>query len=129
MRIEHIAFNVADASAQVKWYVEHLGVEIIRQINDTTHIHFVVDKSQRVILEFYTNPAEPVPDYAAMHPTTLHIAFSVDDIVAERERLIAGGASTEGSIVQTPAGDQLAFLRDPWGMCIQLAQRQQPLLR
>jgi hypothetical protein len=31
-------------------------------------------------------------------------------------------------IVTTPAGDQLVFLRDPWGVTVQLAKRGTPLV-
>ena len=33
-----------------------------------------------------------------------------------------------GDISVTPAGDQLAMLRDPWGFAIQLAKRNQPMI-
>jgi hypothetical protein len=31
-------------------------------------------------------------------------------------------------VATTPAGDQLAMLRDPWGVAIQLVKRAQPLM-
>jgi uncharacterized glyoxalase superfamily protein PhnB len=59
----------------------------------------------------------------------LHLAFaSDDDMQAQRARLLAAGATPAGDISTTPAGDQLAMLRDPWGFAIQLAKRRQPML-
>ena len=58
----------------------------------------------------------------------LHFAFAVDDPAAVRERLLAAGASAEGELTTTAAGDQLAMLRDPWGLAIQLAKRKQPMV-
>ena len=39
------------------------------------------------------------------------------------KRLIEAGATQHAPIENTPAGDTLVFLRDPWGMAIQLCQR------
>jgi hypothetical protein len=44
------------------------------------------------------------------------------------QRLIAAGATAEGEINTTGRGDQLAFLRDPWNIVIQLVKRGKPLL-
>jgi glyoxylase I family protein len=127
MRIEHIGINVPRASDHAQWYVQHLGMRIVRKM-DTIQIHFIADENGQVMLELFTNPDAPIPDYPSMNPSVFHIAFSVDDIAAERERLLAVGASSAGDINTTPAGDQLVFLRDPWGVCLQLAHRQNPML-
>jgi glyoxylase I family protein len=127
MQIEHIALNVPQASQQAQWYVQHLGMQIVRHV-DNNQTHFIADASGQVMLELYTNLTAPVPDYPAMKPHTLHIAFSVAVIESERERLFAAGATPEGDIEITPAGDRLVFLRDPWGICLQLAHRQQSML-
>jgi len=45
-----------------------------------------------------------------------------------RERLLAAGARSAGEVVVTPAGDEMTFLRDPWGVALQLERRATPLL-
>ena len=47
---------------------------------------------------------------------------------AERQRLVAAGASLDGDIDERANGDRLAFLRDPWGYTIQLVQRKQTMI-
>jgi len=42
---------------------------------------------------------------------------------SERERLIQAGATPDGEINNTPSGDKLCFLRDPWQVTVQLVQR------
>lgn len=128
MKIEHIALNVGNATEQVKWYVEHLGMQIVRQQNDRNQTHFIADDSGQMMIELYTNPDVPLPAYATMEPRELHIAFSVTDMVSERNRLIAAGATAAGDIEETVAGDFLAMLRDPWGVTLQLAQRKNPMI-
>jgi glyoxylase I family protein len=48
---------------------------------------------------------------------------------ADIARLVAAGATHVAPIDVTPAGDRLTFLRDPWQVAIQLAQRKTPLLQ
>ena len=43
MKIEHVAFNVPDAVKAAQWYVEHLGMQILRSSNESPYIHFLAD--------------------------------------------------------------------------------------
>ena len=101
-------------------------MKVIRSSDGAPYVHFIADSAGQVIFELYSNPDAPVPDYASMDPLVLHIAFKADDIKSQRQRLIDSGATPEGDIVVTPAGDQVAMLRDPWGIPIQLAKRAKP---
>jgi glyoxylase I family protein len=128
MKIEHIALNVPEPTKLVNWYVEHLAMRVARSNNDANETHFIVDEAGVAVLEVYNNPASPMPDYNAMNPLVFHIAFSVDDMEGTLRRLKEAGAEPVGAVNTTPAGDRLAFLRDPWGVPLQLAQRAKPLL-
>ncbi|MEO5917188.1 MAG: VOC family protein [Luteolibacter sp.] len=75
MKIEHIAFNVADPVAIAAWYGQHLGLTIARHIPVPTQTHFLADDDGRTVLEIYGNPACELPDYFAMNPLQLHLAF------------------------------------------------------
>jgi hypothetical protein len=57
----------------------------------------------------------------------LHVAFGVSDLKSERQRLLLAGATAVGDVTVTPAGDELAMLRDPWGLAVQLVKRAKPL--
>ena len=127
MKLEHVALNVADAPAAAAWYAEHLGMRIVKKTDDAPHIHFLADEAGSM-LELYSNPAGEVPDYEDMSPFTLHLAFAVEDMAATHESLLRAGAKAVGPIDTTPAGDLLAFLRDPWGATIQLVRRNEPLV-
>jgi catechol 2,3-dioxygenase-like lactoylglutathione lyase family enzyme len=127
MKLEHVAFNLQDPKAAAAWYAEHLGMRIIRAMGDETQVHFLVDSGDQTVIEFYRNTQSTIPDYASLGPYSLHVAFTVDDIDVERERLVAAGAAVEGETVIMPSGDKLAFLRDPWGLVVQLVERREPL--
>ena len=127
LNIEHFACNVADPVAMAAWYVEHLGMRIVRRVQAPPHIHFLADAGSRVVIEIYSNGADPIPDYASMHPLRFHLAFAADDPDAVKAALIAAGATFVDE--QTLAdGSRLLMLRDPWGLALQLAKRTTPLL-
>lgn len=128
MRLEHIAFNVADSAAVAAWYEEHLDMRIVRAFAEPPHIHFLADSAGKSLIEIYSNPLGEVIDYSQHHAVTFHLAFAVDDMDATRERLVAAGATLDGDIDNRANGDRLAFLRDPWGTAIQLVQRVQPMI-
>ncbi|HXG09774.1 MAG TPA: VOC family protein [Gemmataceae bacterium] len=127
MNIEHIALNVSDPVALADWYTRHLGMRIVRSVDGPPHTRFLADQAGRVVLEVYRQDA-PVPDYAALDPMVLHLAFTAPDVGEARRRLLAAGARAEGEITTAPSGDELAMLRDPWGIPVQLVKRARPLL-
>ena len=127
MKIEHIAFQVADPAAMADWYVKHLGFRVRRSSDDPVVARFMADISGTVMLEVYRNPAFAVPDYASMAPALLHVAFVCEDVAATAARLTAAGAVLlEGP--ELLGDDELAMLRDPWGLAIQLVRRKQAMI-
>ena len=128
MRIEHVALQVEDPAAMSAWYVKHLGCSIARAGGAPAFMHFLRDGAGTSMLELYRNPKVAVPEYAAMDPLLVHVAFVSDNPAADRDRLVAAGATLVDDVVDTPAGDQLVMLRDPWGVALQLARRTQPML-
>jgi uncharacterized glyoxalase superfamily protein PhnB len=90
-------------------------------------MHFLRDGAGTSMLELYRNPRVAVPDYASMDPMLVHVAFVSTDPAADRDRLVAAGATVADDLVRTPAGDELVMLRDPWGVALQLARRAQPM--
>ena len=128
MKIEHTAYQVEDPAAMARWYVEHLGLTVKRAQAERPFGQFLADDGDAVMLELYNNPTGAVPDYRAINPLILHIAFWTDDVEATRARLLAAGATAEGEALVTPAGDHVAMLRDPWGLAIQFVHRAQRMI-
>lgn len=128
MRIEHIAINVEDPVSMAEWYCKNLGMKVVRKGPPPISVHFIADETGNVVLEIYHNPPDAVPDYASMDPLLLHIAFMVDDVKGVREKLMAAGAAPVGEADVTPKGDEIAMLRDPWGVAIQFVKRAEPML-
>lgn len=125
MKFEHFALNVGDPRAQARWYVAHLGFTVARHREDAPFTHFLADETGRVVVELYSNPSAPVPDYAARHPLVFHFAVVAADARAERIRLEKAGATLFLEEPQ-PDGSMLIMMRDPWGVSVQLCQRARP---
>src|SRR5262245_26985034 len=104
MNIEHIALNVADPTAMAEWYTRHLGMRVVRKPPGETQAHFLADAAGQTVLELYRNPSAAIPDYAAMDPMTLHVAFAVVDVKRERGRLLAAGATAVGDVTTADNG-------------------------
>lgn len=127
MKLEHFALNVEDPIAMARWYVEHLGLQVVRQLSDAPFTTFMADDSGRVMVEVYANPDAEIPDYKSMHPLIVHLAFVSVNPASDRERLVAAGA-TAVSEQFLKDGSHLVMLRDPWGLSIQLCKRGVPML-
>lgn len=129
IRIEHVGYMVEDPPQVAAWYVRHLGFRIVRRQDQAPFTHFLVDGAGEGIIEIYNNPVARVPDYAALDPLVLHLAFEMagESLEAAAGRLVAAGATMAAELTVTPIGDRVIMLRDPWGFAIQLAERRTAL--
>jgi len=125
MKLEHIAFNVADPVAVAAWYCTHCGFRVVHHVPRPAQTHFLADSGSTVI-EIYCNPPDQVPDYRAMNPLLFHLALFSDDPEADAARLTAAGAETVEE-VRLDDGSLLIMMRDPWGLALQLCRRAKPL--
>ncbi len=122
MRIEHVAFNVAEPVAVAAWYCEHFDMRVLRALDDAAKTHFLVDSGGAMQVEIYNNPPKDVPDYHAMHPLQLHLAFVAPEPQKDLVRLQAAGATLVEDL-HLPDGSNLVMMKDPWGHSIQLCRR------
>lgn len=127
MKIEHFAINVEEPLAMADWYVENMGLNVVKQEKEAPYTAFMADESGRVMLEIYNNPPDEVPDYRNMDPLLVHIAYVAEDPAKDKKRLVEAGA-TVVSDDRLDDGSHLVMLRDPWGICIQLCKRGVPML-
>jgi catechol 2,3-dioxygenase-like lactoylglutathione lyase family enzyme len=129
LRFEHLALNVADAQSVANWYVENLGMKILRQGPPPTNTNFIADDGKHMMLELFTNPAVPFLELSKFSSISIHFAFVVNDVRSLRTGLIEAGATLAEDVRETNAGDQVLVLRDPWGFPIQFIKRGELLLK
>ncbi|HCE46300.1 MAG TPA: glyoxalase/bleomycin resistance/dioxygenase family protein [Lentisphaeria bacterium] len=128
MKIEHIGFQVAAPAAMADWYIANLNFSCRRSADEPVPVRFIADSGGKVMLEIYNNPKVEVPDYSQIDPLTLHFAYTCDDIPGTVDKLVKAGAVLISGPEMIPSGDQLAMLRDPWGLVIQLCHRKNPMV-
>lgn len=127
MKLEHIALNVPEPEKQVEWYQAHLGLRLAATVPTPKFTAYFLVDDETSVLEFYRNPIAEPPDYASVHPANLHIAFYADDLEATVKRLLAAGATQVGEKVDF-SGVTYYFVRDPWGLTLQIINRSAPLI-
>lgn len=123
MKIEHIGYQAPDPVAMAAWYVEHLGMRVLKAGGAPTFTHFLEDSEGSIQIEIYRNEIAPIPDYPKQDPLVIHLGFVSEDPEADAKRLIAAGATHQSGPTTTAAGDTLVMLRDPWGFPVQLCNR------
>ena len=129
MKIEHVAVNVPDPLGFARWYVDHLKLTVARRSMEPPYGHFLADDGGKVMLEIYGNSQAPSLDLPNVAPPALHFAFLSNDIAADVKRLVAAGATHVSGPEIVAGGDEVAMLRDPWGLCVQFVKRVQPMLK
>lgn len=127
-RLEHVAINVEDPVAFSKWFVDNLGMKLIRQGGAPSYGTFICDPTQNIMFEIY-HQNYPVIDFKNVDYTSIHFAFMVDDIVKVKNILLKNGATVAEELKDTPAGDKVVMLRNPWGLPIQLVQRKNIMIK
>jgi catechol 2,3-dioxygenase-like lactoylglutathione lyase family enzyme len=120
MIFEHVALNMEEYETAAKWYCEHLYMQVVREKPGT--MIFLGDEQGTIFFEIYSNKTAPVLDFESEHPLTLHLAFAVDDVKNEADRLLSAGCTVSDPYKEV-AGDSMIMLRDPFGVSIQLVHR------
>jgi len=128
MVIEHLGLNVENPAAMAEWYVAHLSMRVVLAQDEPVPVRFLADSANHVMLEVYRNPAVAVPDYRAIDPLILHLAFASADVPGDYRRLLAAGAASAAEPKLLPSGDEIAIVRDPWGFAVQLVRRRKAMI-
>ncbi|MDB5264352.1 MAG: ribosomal protein, partial [Adhaeribacter sp.] len=53
MKLEHFALNVENPIAMAAWYVNNLGLRVVRQTTAAPFTTFLADDSGRIMIEIY----------------------------------------------------------------------------
>ena len=128
MIFEHFALNVEYPVKMANWYVVNCEMKIVRSLDKAPFTKFLADKTGRVVMELYANNAAKFPDHHNAHPLEFHFAFMVDDAEIMKNKLIKAGAKLEEDL-KFDDGSHLATLRDPFGVCVQVCQRANPMMK
>jgi catechol 2,3-dioxygenase-like lactoylglutathione lyase family enzyme len=139
--VHHVGISVADLSRSVAFWERLLGARARDRTvlegpqlpallgYDAVRIDSCwVDLPGGVALELlqYLHPAEAPYDEGTAHPGNVHLCLRVHDMAATHRHAVASGARPVGGPIEVgegpQAGLQIAYLRDPDGVTIELRQ-------
>ena len=100
-RLNHVAIAVGNLASAVKLYRETLGAEVSEPLPQPAHgvtVVFIHLPNTKIELLEPLGEASPIARFLERNPDggIHHICYEVDDLVAARERLKAGGARVLG---------------------------------
>ena len=146
-RIDHVGITVSDVDRSLTFYRDALGLRLVAdgtmsdlELADLLGLDSVtlriaeLDSGDGRIVELiqYVVPKGRRMDYESSDSATTHIAFTVDDLAAVRDRLAGAGAtmvSRQPITINEPGGSfdgSICFyVRDPDGVIVELVQRAQ----
>ena len=131
MRYLHTMVRVKDLDASLRFYCDLLGLEEVRRMDN---------EKGRFTLVFLSAPRDKTRSAAERAPELAltfnwdpeeytggrnfgHLAYKVDDVYAACRRLMDGGVV----INRPPRDGNMAFVRSPDGISIELLQEGEPL--
>jgi len=121
--IEHVTIRVRDLEASIDYYRRMFGAQVIlhRNLAGGKKIAFLQLGDSMLELMGFGPANEPVD--AREHYGVHHIGIKTDNFDATYKDLKAKGAEFLGEPFEPTPGIHLAFLCDPNGAVIELAQR------
>lgn len=144
-RIDHVGITVSDLDRALGFYRDVLGLRVIADATvtepevaellglDSVQLRIAdLDSGDGRIVELiqYVQPKGRRIAYESSDSATAHIAFTVDDLAAVRDRLTSAGAtmvSRQPITIDEPGGafdGAICFyVRDPDGVILELVQR------
>jgi lactoylglutathione lyase len=133
-RLDHVGLNVADLAAAEEWYVAAFGYarELAARVDAfDLDIVMLLQPERGDRLELLHRPGSRPGLRAATPPEAVltegfgHVAFDVDGVDAEFDRLVALGARPVMTPRPSPEpGVRMAFVADPEGNLVELLDRE-----
>jgi len=121
--IEHVSIRCRDIEASVDYFGRMFGAEVMlrREPDESRRIVYLRIGDTMLELMQMGRASEPVDprEHYGVH----HIGIKVDDFESVYRDLQAKGADFLGEPFEPTPGIRLAFLREPNGAVIELAQR------
>ena len=125
LRIHHIAIICSDYEKSKDFYVNQLGFKIVAEVYREERKSYKLDLAvndvyQIELFSFENPPARPSrPEAQGLR----HLAFEVDDIEKEIERLNVFGILTEPIRVDEFTAKRFTFFTDPDGLPLELYEK------
>jgi len=115
MKIHHIAIICSDYEISKKFYIEVLGLNIIREVYREERQSFKLDLAigEHYVIELFSFPDPPERPSCPECCGLRHLAFSVENVNEKREELIRKGLNCEEIRIDEFTGKEFFFTQDP----------------
>lgn len=119
---DYIILIVDDLDRALDFYTQVLGLKLGHRSGEYAQLNTGVTR-----IGFYTRPAMEKVVGFALEPSLqsapgFELGFKVPDVDAAYDEVLAGGASPVTEPTTRPWGQRTAYIRDPDGHLIELAQ-------
>jgi len=123
MRIHHIAIIASDYARAKDFYTRVLGFEIIRETHREERQSYKLDlRVGEAEIELFSFPNPPPRVNNPEARGLRHLAFTVPDYDAARERLIDFGIAMEETRIDPTTGRRYFFFRDPDDLPLEIVE-------
>jgi len=123
--IHHVAIICSDYQKSKSFYVDTLGLEVVREVYREERASFKLDLKlgQRYQLELFSFPNPPervsLPEACGLR----HIAFEVESVEEVARILAAKGVPIEPVRLDEHTNKRFTFFRDPDNLPIEIYER------
>lgn len=117
-RIDYVIWFVSSIEKSVAFYRDVLGLQV--RLEGDGYVEFTMDNVRFALFERAQLPE--LIGRAGGQPPSAEIAFVVDDVDAEHERLVAAGVPVLSGPVDRPWGQRTVHVADPDGHVVEFAQ-------
>jgi len=124
-KVHHIAIICRDYESSKVFYTEVLGLKLEQEIFRKERQSYKADLSlnREYILELFSFPSPPTRPSRPEATGLRHLAFEVDDIHMEVEKLRSLGVNTEPIRVDEFTHKRFTFFSDPDDLPIELYEK------
>ncbi|NER78719.1 MAG: VOC family protein [Leptolyngbya sp. SIO1D8] len=120
--IHHVAIICADYTRSKHFYTQVLGFEVVNETYradlDSYKLDLRINEQDRIELFSFPNPPmrPSYPEACGLR----HLAFAVEDLATQINRLTAHGVQTEPIRTDEITGQRFTFFQDPDGLPLEL---------
>ncbi|CAM4106327.1 SMU1112c/YaeR family gloxylase I-like metalloprotein [Zobellia nedashkovskayae] len=124
-KVHHIAIICSDYKKSKHFYVDILGLDIMTEVFREERQSYKLDLALNgeYIIELFSFPNPPQRPSRPEAQGLRHLAFEVDDVISERQRLMGKGIAVEPIRTDEFTGRKFTFFADPDDLPLELYEK------
>ena len=125
LKIHHIAVICSNYEVSKRFYVEILGLKIVREVYREARDSYKLDLAigDNYVIELFSFPNPPARGSRPEHCGLRHLAFEVASVENSKRELESKGIVVEGIRIDEFTGKKFSFFSDPDDLPIEIYER------